>query len=149
MQFFIIHEDPKTNAAMLPDYALKQVNIREGWQILSDIGHNLGITWECQNKAYSIWHAETRRFMVNRISFYKFIFHYSACLNEYEKRFKKTTVFHLRFDMIDGFGGAIKEIGDKLPMERSHEEFMRDYMLKGKIDKLRPEEIERLEGMYD
>jgi len=143
MQFFIIHPNPDENAKLLPDYAIKQVNVREGYQILSDIAHNLGITWEGQNKAYSVWHAETRRFMANRDSFMKFADHYLSCLNEYEKRFGKLTIFHQKYQKV-----PIGYIYSQLPEVRSHEEFMRDYMLSAKSDKMISVEVSRLRGMY-
>lgn len=76
MQFFIIHNDPKTNFNTLPHYAIHKVNIREGYQILSDIGHLFNVNWIGQNKPYSIYHAETRRFWRNKESFINFLRHY-------------------------------------------------------------------------
>ena len=143
MQFFKIHCDPKTNAKLLPDYAIKSVNVREGWQILCDIGHNLNITWSDQNKPYSIWHAETRRFMVNRESFNNFIKMYGYCLIEYTNRFNKSTVFHTRF-YSDSTIMVIEQIRLALPPNRTHAQFMNDYLLRGKVKHLKPNEIIRL-----
>ena len=144
MQFFIINEDPETNAKLLPDYAIKKVNVREGWQIISDIGHNLGIAWEGQNKPYSIWHAETRRFMVNRESFIHFIMCYKACLEKYYLEDWKLTVFHKRFMSL-----PISKIANMIPANRTHPEFMLDYMLRGKRQYLTDAEIKRLEEEKD
>jgi hypothetical protein len=146
VQFFIIHPDFKRNAELLPDYAIIKVNVREGWQIISDIGHNLGVTWEGQNKAYSIWHAETRRFMVNRKSFQDFINHYRECLKEYTNRTGKETVFHKKFNN-DSFVSAVGKIYVLLPENRTHEEFMASYLLRGKTNKLTQKEIDRIESI--
>lgn len=97
MQFYIIDDDPETNAKELPDYCLKKVNIREGWQILSDIGHAMGVTWEGQNGEYNRYHAETRQYWKDILSFKYFIDHYSACLDEFERRFLKDTIFRKKF----------------------------------------------------
>jgi hypothetical protein len=132
MQFFIIHPDPETNAKMLPDYAIKKVNVREGWQILSDIGHNLGITWEGQNKPYSIWHAETRRFMVNREAFELFLNHYRFCLNEYTERFGNDTIFHDKYFTTL----PVLTLCLKIPSHRTHEQFMLDYLIRSKKEKM-------------
>lgn len=99
MQFYIIHDDPETNTNLLPDYAITKVNVREGWQILSDIGHLFGVTWEGQNKPYSIWHAETRRFWKGVDSFIDFLDHYNACLNKYYELKGKTTTYHDKFNL--------------------------------------------------
>lgn len=56
MQFYRLHKQPEISAKMLPDYALKLVNIREGWQILSDCGHALYLSWETQNNEYNRYH---------------------------------------------------------------------------------------------
>lgn len=145
MQFYIIHHDPETNARLLPDYAIKQVNVREGWQILSDIGHNLGIEFPGQNKAYSIWHAETRRFMKDHVTFGHFVACYRDCLSEYTNRFRRRTIFHDRYDQF--IGDPYLSISMALPTERTHEQFMASYLLRGKRDKLTVEEIARLEEL--
>lgn len=146
MQFFIIHQNPETNAKMLPDYAIKQVNVREGWQILSDIGHNLGVEWEGQNKPYSVWHAETRRFMVNREAFLRFVTSYEYCLDEYFLRFGKTISFHDKYHS-DLFEDSFNKMKTCIPAGRTHEQFMADYMLRGKGDKLTEAEKKKIEGL--
>jgi hypothetical protein len=97
MQFYIIHPNPETNAKMLPDYALKKVNIREGWQILSDIGHLFGVTWVGQYKQYNPYHVLTKSFWINQEAFMTFKSHYRHCLDEYSIRFGKGTSWHQFF----------------------------------------------------
>jgi len=97
MQFYIIHNDPKINASLLPDYALKKVNLREGWQILSDIGHKFNVTWEGQYAKYNPYHVLTKSFWMNKEAFDKFIFHYTYCLKEYRNRYDKETIWHKLF----------------------------------------------------
>lgn len=100
MQFYILDPDPKTSARMLPDYALKSVNVREGWQILSDIGHRFGVEWEGQNKCYNAAHPLTRSFS-NWPSFQTYVKQYRACCTEYLRRYKKSRAEIDRF--CDGF----------------------------------------------
>jgi hypothetical protein len=104
MQFYIIHPDPETSARNLPDYALKRVNIREGYQILSDIGHILGIHWEGQNKLYSASHALTRHFCSDPNILKEFLRNYTQCCMEYERRYKKShkyiDLFYSNYDYI-------------------------------------------------
>ena len=83
MQFYVIHENPKRNAELLPDYAIKNVNVREGWQILSDIGHAVGVTWEGQNKCYNINHPATRRWYRDKKTFTDFIFYYEFAVRRF------------------------------------------------------------------
>jgi len=87
MQFYIIDTDPWRNSKILPDYCLKRVNIREGWQILSDCGHALDLSWTGQNKEYSRYHPNIWRYWKNSKSFYNFVDHYIACLSEYKDRY--------------------------------------------------------------
>ncbi len=87
MQFYILHKDCWRNAELLPDYCLKKVNIREGWQILSNCGHAIDIQWTTQNKEYNRYHPNTWRYWKNSKSFYDFVDHYIACLCEFKKRF--------------------------------------------------------------
>ena len=142
MQFFIIDSDPLKNSKILPDYALKKVNIREGYQMLSDMGHNVGVYWEGQNKPYSFWHAETRRHLVNKESFLKFLEHYESCCYEYLDRYQKLNVYIKNFqkNYVE-----IRMISEKLPSNRTFEEFTLAYILSAKRDKLTEKEIELLE----
>lgn len=79
MQFYRLSEDPGINVCLLPEYALK-VNVREGWQILSDIGHIYGITWKNQNKCYSKSHPTTRFHARDWEAIKSFLEHYRYCL---------------------------------------------------------------------
>ena len=86
MQFYRVMKDPELNAKFLPDYCIKNVNIREGWQILSDCGHALGYTWSTQNKEYNRYHPNTWRYWKSPRYFYDFLDHYIACLSEARER---------------------------------------------------------------
>lgn len=97
MQFYMLHPDPVTSSKMLPDYALKRVNLREGWQMISDIGHMVGVTWPGQNKVYSLSHAKTRSFAVSQQGWYNLVYHYAANLDEYESRYDKRPVWKDKF----------------------------------------------------
>lgn len=50
MQLYKIHDSPVENARLIGVYANK-VNVAEGLQQISDIGHCLGIHWEGQYKS--------------------------------------------------------------------------------------------------
>ena len=141
MQFYILNSNPETSVKLLPDYALKRVNLREGWQIISDIGHINNVRWENQNKLYSASHALTRS-LNTKTEFYEFIEHYKACLIEYKKRFMKETKFH------EWFNNAVeilKKLSQKLP--KNVYESRVDYLLKYKTKFLSQEEIEKLMEM--
>ena len=140
MQFYILDEDPVKNLEILPKYAIDKVNIREGWQILSDIGHICGVTWEGQNKLYSASHVLTRSFARDRTTFLRFIKHYTECVcsrkNSFYHKYGKTM-------------RAISEIVSKLPDYRSETEYMIQYLLDYKSDKLTEEEIASLKKVVD
>lgn len=87
MQFYRVHIQPEISSKMLPDYALKSVNIREGWQTISDCGHALGLTWETQNNEYNRYHPNTWRFWKTKDMFYNLIDHYIYNIMEYNERF--------------------------------------------------------------
>jgi len=140
MQFYITDSNPDRSAALLPDYALQKVNIREGYQILSDIGHKTGITWNGQNKLYSASHALTRSFMTVP-SFWEFVAHYRANLLEYEKRFNKQTAWHSKFAEFH-MKGCAERIAARLPGDRFEE--VRRYLIDCKGDKLSEAEKERI-----
>jgi hypothetical protein len=126
---------------MLPDYALKQVNMREGWQILSDIGHIHGVTWEEQNKLYSASHALTRLLCSSPERFYSFILHYEACLSEHYKRFGEHSPLAFRY--FAHFTPEIQQsLVDRLPADEH--ESTRRYLLEYKADKLKEAEKARL-----
>ena len=140
MQFYIINPDPDKNAALLPDYAIKSVNVREGYQILSDCGHAVFVNWSSQNKEYNRFHPNTWRHWKNKDSFYSFLAHYMACLSEYEKRFgenKTYTTYKAKFDsfLCEAFclfHGAIYNFTD--------EQHMALYMLRQKDKHLTQDE---------
>ena len=144
MQFYIIHEDPKTNAKLLPDYCLKKVNLREGWQMISDIGYLYGIKWEGQNKMYNPYHAETRQYWKSPVTFRNFIDHYVTCLGEYIKRFDKKTVWHYRFTHFIGCD-YYTQLYIKIKEEPKSQ--IVKYLLDRKRKHLTEEEIKRLEEM--
>jgi hypothetical protein len=140
MQFYIVHPDPATSARMLPDYALKQVNLRKGWQILSDIGHIHGVTWEGQNTLYSASHALTRLLCSSPKRFNEFLANYEACLREYARRFGKKASWSARYSKFLESGR-----GWELPADEY--ENVRRYLLGYKADKLTEAEKARLENV--
>lgn len=140
MQFYMIHKDAKTSAKLLPDYALKKVNIREGWQILSDIGHIHGIKWNGQNRLYSASHALTRSFC-SKDAYNRFIQHYNQNLIEYEARFKSRTVFHDKFEAFADSGIGFDLY---LVLPESTYESTRQYLLSQKTKHLSEDEIVKL-----
>ena len=137
MQFYIIHPNPTINANLLPKYALEKVNLREGWQILSDIGHIHGVTWEGQNKLYSASHVLTRSFCQNRQEFTRFLDHYEACVKKRPDSswYKK---FHAVFEVLHD------TLKDAVPEYRTREEFALEYLLSTKAKHLTEVEIGRL-----
>lgn len=148
MQFYIIIEDdPEANAKEVPDHCLKDVNIREGWQILSDIGHAMGVTWEGQNKEYNRYHAETRKHWENLASYNTFVHHYQECLKEYNKRFEKSTIWHKKFIDFLYYADYLLKIEflekEKLPKKWQTIE----YLTTRKAPKLKADELKRLKNM--
>lgn len=103
MQFYILHKDCWKNAELLPDYCLKKVNIREGYQILSDCGHAVDLKWSTQNKEYNRYHPNTWRYWKNTTAFYDFVDHYIACLCEYKKRFGEEKTYITYRNKLRGF----------------------------------------------
>jgi hypothetical protein len=141
MQFYRVHEVPTISAQLSPDYAIKRVNLREGWQMISDIGHIHGVTWQGQNKEYNAFHAKTRTYWQTKDRFKMFCEHYAACLLEYEKRFGKKVSFHDRYSlfMTDGYKKILLNIVD-----RNEYEMDAYYMLIKKNKYLTVSEIENL-----
>jgi hypothetical protein len=86
MQFYILLEDAQDSAQLMPDKLLR-VNVREGWQILSDIGHHFGVTFPGQTKPYNPNHPTTMRHRECGAAFAMFRRHYVACLEKYHNRF--------------------------------------------------------------
>lgn len=141
MQFYEIHEDPWISAKSNPDYAIREVNVREGYQILSDCGHALGYSWSTQNKEYKRYHPNTWRYWKNSKAFYNFIDHYIACLSEARDRgFDKLyTTYQAKFKvfMLEVFPYM------KIP-DHTDQQNIIFYLLNRKIHKITPEEEQRL-----
>ena len=131
MQFYMICEDPEKSAQLLPDSVIKNVNLREGWQILSDIGHKFGVTWEGQEPETNVTHPVTMQHYVNREAFVLFMQHYFKNLQEYTSRFNKTTVWHERFYNVPGYW-----LKGKIPPGRDKYEAAAQYMLDHKSQHL-------------
>ncbi len=136
MQFYICHTDPIKNAELLPDYAIKQVNVREGFQIISDVCRRFDVTFDGQNKAYNPFHPLTREFS-HVESFKSFLVHYGECCNEYLRRFRKSRVEIECFIHFDP-----KKTIKRLPSTREAENL--HYLLTRKIDKLTDNEFDNL-----
>ena len=141
MQFYIVHPDPHISAKLLPDYALNEVNLREGWQILSDIGHIHSVIWSGQNACFSKSHALTRQFCSRASEFGDFVCHYRACCDEYVRRYGKSNSFIDRFFKVPV--PVLHSIVDKLPSDRYDN--VRRYLLSEKRSHLTQAEILRLE----
>ena len=141
MQFYMLDADPIKSAKLLPDYALFKVNLREGWQILSDIGHIFGVTWPEQNALYSESHALTRMLCSTQERFVAFLRHYEACLLEYKARKCIMSSWYFKYQRFM-FTTARAEIGKQLP--NSEYESTRIYLLTTKRNHLTAAEIERL-----
>lgn len=146
MQFYIIHNSYTRNAQLLPDYALKKVNIREGWQMLSDICHLFDITFTGQNKHYNAFHAETRIHYKSKKALLDFLFHYKACLLEYSKRFNKNTIWHQKFEYFLS-QKLDKSILSCLPDEGKDTWQVIFYLLKSKSKLLNRREISYLQEL--
>jgi len=141
MQFYVLHKNPIENAKILPDYALRKVNLREGWQMLSDIGHAHNLKWDNQNKEYNRYHPNTWRWWKNKECFNLFLLYYLECCLEYQRRFKKTNSFinqFLRFycTNVDKLCKVIQNM--------SEEESIIQYILHRKRKFLTKNEIEKL-----
>ena len=140
MQFYIVDTNPERSAKLLPDYALVQVQLREGWQILSDIGHRFGVTWDGQNKCYNKHHPLTRSFSCSG-RFDTLTIHYEACLLEHARRDFMSTTWHVRFKDLPA-----NEIWAELP--DTPEEETAHYLLTQKHAHLSATETKRLEGIW-
>ena len=137
LQFYIISKDLKKNFKYLPKYALEKVNIREGYQILSDIGHYYGVTWKFQNKKYNYNHPNVKKFCTYPM-FQEFISHYEESIN-----YKKDTIFVQKYSYFK------KENGKKklLAIIQKDNKYLQDirYLLSSKKKNLQKNEIENLE----
>jgi hypothetical protein len=137
----MLDADPIKSAKLLPDYALFKVNLREGWQILSDIGHIFGVTWLEQNALYSESHALTRMLCSTQERFIAFLRHYESCLLEYKTRKGIMSTWQYKYARFL-FTTAAREIGKQLP--NNEYESTRIYLLTTKRNHLTVAEIERL-----
>jgi hypothetical protein len=137
----MLDADPIKSAKMLPDYALFKVNLREGWQILSDIGHIFGVTWPEQNELYSESHALTRMLCSTKERFVNFLWHYEACLLEYQIRKHTIPTWTFKYERFM-VSNAHMEIASHLPS--SEYDSTRIYLLTNKRQHLTAAEIERL-----
>lgn len=134
MQFYIVDPSPTTNAKRLPDYALR-VNMREGWQILSDIGHRFGVTWENQNKCYNKHHPWTRQFS-HKGNLNQLVYHLRACCEELYNRTGKIYGWYGWVE--DFYTGENEELFLSLPRDQYEETI--HYLETAKRDKLEKEE---------
>ena len=146
MQFYMLHSDPVPSSRALPDYALFQVNLREGWQILSDIVHTVYGTTErdaCfpgQNKLYSASHALTRQ-LGTKAMFVRFMRHYTANLDEYERRKGKPSAYAKKYDsFLRNY--FVTVLAYQLPADIY--ESARQYITTAKADKLTASESENI-----
>lgn len=138
----MLDADPIKSAKMLPDYALFKVNLREGWQILSDIGHIFGVTWPEQNELYSESHALTRMLCSTKDRFDDFLDHYEACLVAYRVRKNDLKcTWRVKYEHFR-VSNAGTEIRARIP--NCEYESTRIYLLTNKRQHLTAQEIERL-----
>jgi hypothetical protein len=154
MQYYKLAEDSSVSSKLLPDYALAKVNLREGWQIISDIGHVVGVTWEGQNKVYSPYHAKTRTFWKTKKDFLSLCIQYEQDLIEYETRMGENRKYFTqktwsRYQKLYSFFiyNVCQKIIKKLPEQRNSFEMDLIYLLDRKKDKLTEEEIKRLDNI--
>jgi hypothetical protein len=153
MQFYQLDNDPIISSKLLPDYALKSVNIREGYQILSDCGHALGLEWTEQNKEYNRYHPNTWRYWKTKKALFNFIDHYMYNLIEYNDRFGSTKTYETyRFKFHNFVYEALPGI-IKLKFDYTEEQHIALYLLDRKRKYLSNKEIirfvELVEGIYN
>ena len=144
MQFYMLHSDPEISSKLLPDYALKSVNIREGYQILSDCSHALELEWSEQNKEYNRYHPNTWRYWKTKSSLFNFIDHYIYNLMEYKERFGTTKTYETyRSKFHDFIYEALYKI-DNLCIMEGEEVHMALYLLHRKHKYLNDSDFEKL-----
>ena len=146
MQFYILDADATTSARALPDYALKKVNLREGWQILSDCGHALGFEWEGQCREYNRYHPNTWKFWCSCEGMEMLWQHWCACLVEYERRFgrdRMAATYWAKYEFVVGpvMRGMIETASAQPPTAAAR---TAAYMLARKAKHLTEDEIKRL-----
>lgn len=136
MQCYIVHKDPKQSAKLLPTYALR-VNMREGWAILSDIGHRFGVTFDHQTKAYNPW---TRTFS-HKQGIGRLIVGIAMCCAEYVKR---TGKYPCWCEWISNFETKVEELLRALPVDQEAKTL--HYLVTAKADKMTEAELTTLKG---
>lgn len=136
MQYYIVHPDSVISAKYLPLYALR-CNLREGFQILSDIGHRFNHHWPHQCKPYNPVHPWTRTFSHrHRAGLTVFLNNYRACCEEYYNRTGKMTCWQQWFADID--------VGFWINVPADQEQETLHYLINYKSDKMEKEELLRL-----
>lgn len=131
-----MHPDPELSARILPTYALR-INIREGWTMMSDIGHRFRSHWAHQCEPCNPVHPRTRTFS-HRAGLTVFLNNYRACCQEYYDRTGKMTCWQQWFADIDtGFWINV-------PADQEQETLR--YLTNYKSDKMTPEELITLKG---
>jgi len=137
MQFYMIDPDAKKSTSRLPD-AMIRVNCREGWQIISDIGHHFGLTWQGQNKCYNANHPLTMRLRESREEFDRLHMHYAYSLMEWRRRFGTETVWHEHLSYV-----PFVKIGERCAAT-DRWQTMREYILTAKARQIKEGERKRV-----
>jgi len=132
-----IYEIPEMSK--LPLWALR-VNVREGWQMISDIGHAVGVTWPTQNKEYNRWHSNTRKWWIDRSKFQRLYTLFQIALFALCNKKDKTGVTYLKKDVY--FNGRF--VFDKLPKNRTAQQHEVLYILERKSKNMSEEERQAL-----
>jgi hypothetical protein len=128
-----IYEIP--DMSKLPLWA-KRVNVREGWQMISDIGHAVGVTWPEQNKEYNRWHSNTRKWWIDRSEFQRLYTLFQISLFELYNKKDKTGITYFKKDVY--FNGRFTY--NKLPRNRTEQQHEVLYMLERKSKNMTEEE---------
>lgn len=132
-----IYEIP--DQTKLPLWA-HRVNVREGWQMISDVGHAVGVTWDTQNKEYNRWHSNTRKWWVNNktlrelLNLYKISLDYLCEIND-----KTGITYKNKYNIFDMY-----YLKNSLPVDRTEQQHEVLYMLERKQKNMTQEEIEML-----
>ena len=130
-----IYEIP--DMSKLPLWA-KRVNAREGWQMISDIGHAVGVTWPDQDKEYNRWHSNTRKWWIKRGTFNTLMGIFVTSVNSLVKENDKTGLTYLaKYQNSHAF---IADIYYALPSFRTVRQHDVLYMLKRKSKNMTAEE---------
>jgi len=139
MQFYIVHKDPRASAKTLPLYALR-TNMREGRQILSDIGHRFGVTFDNRCRPYNLVHPWTRTFS-HKAGFNRLMDNLEACCEEHHRSTGKTYCWNgwvADFMELHKAGEVYRSLPEDQEAEVIH------YLITAKASKMTDEEIKRL-----